>query len=1139
MDAQRVILGLDIGIGSVGWGLVQLTEKKYKDDQSGEENLRICGGKIIASGVRTFQLPQDEKGKSLAVKRGTARRSRMRIRRKRQRLKKLIALGQEFGLIDNHFTHERILKPHPGDQEQQWDIWWIRKEALSRKLTDTELFRILYHIAKHRGFYFHTKAEELGEANFDEDSSDPEKNEKGKIKKGLTRIRNKLKQGRWETVGQMFWEEFNQRQEQNKRKRNKEGDYHNSVHRLLLRDEIETIFDRQQKLFKNSKAQPALLKRYIEDILMHEEGHDDARLQKMMGRCELTRELCARTGRVCKPDCIACLCAPKESYTAERFSLFNRLNTLAFRDERRTNEMKPLNHDQRAKIAALAYNNAGGVTFAQIRRELGLHDDTHLRFNLCSYHEKNPEYKKITCSIKNGRFQFNKGHGVPIIETETGEIRILDEELKAIFRKKYKPNYSRITLYYSDIRKHLQNEEPFKNLNFRFLKLEKDYTQSADELGSQADYLKQFEEKELFIKLKGYHKIKKAVEQKCGNATWNQLSPDTATLDTIAEALTYHKSDQTRTVYLKERNITDEKVIDAVLTLNMQKLARYSKEALTNLLQYMDNGTGMLFHEAKEKCGYGKTIYKKQAILEPYGGFYEKNPVVARVFSQTRKVVNALVRKYGKTYPIDQIHIEVATELANSKQRKLSIAMGQKRYREEKEAAKIRCREKGLDPDEGQTLLMFRLAEQQLNRCPYTQTPISFEQTGSRGEVYIMDCEIDHVIPMSRSFNDSLNNKVLCTQKANQDKRDRIPFEWFEEQYGKDSQEWADFERWVKKLYGMPYSKRVNLTRKSWTDKDKEKFITRNLNDTRYAAREVADYLRKYFDFSKSKRDDIKEVSRIQLRSGGITAFLRHIWGLNKNREENDLHHAVDALVVACSTYGHVYLVSNLARQMERKGKNWFRHFDFLREQFKPWPSVREDIQNAVNHIFVSRMPRHTVTEAGHKETIYALDADTKENPKKRVISVNHGFAEMGPIVRADLYADKNGKNYVVPLYAVDFAANKPLPNRYICNTTYDKWPTTEEKGLTFKFSLFKDDLVEIDGIKYYIRHINSDGRIAVKKIDGSGFKEGEKDRISYKTVKLKKYSVDILGNYKEIKQEKRLGNKYEKTKNPHKKTSL
>ncbi len=80
----------------------------------------------------------------------------------------------------------------------------------------------------------------------------------------------------------------------------------------------------------------------------------------------------------------------------------------------------------------------------------------------------------------------------------------------------------------------------------------------------------------------------------------------------------------------------------------------------------------------------------------------------------------------------------------------------------------------------------------------------------------------------------------------------------------------------------------------------------------RYAARHVADYLRKYFDFSKSERDDIKDVSRIQLRSGSITAFLRHMWGLSKDRDENDLHHATDALVVACSTYGHVYLVACL-----------------------------------------------------------------------------------------------------------------------------------------------------------------------------------------------------------------------------------
>lgn len=1099
MNKERIVLGLDIGVGSIGWGLVQIREEEYcdeREDRTIDKKYRITDGKIIDMGVRTFQIPQDRQKKSLALQRGTARRSRKTTRRKAQRLKRLIKLAKEFNLIDNNFNRDEIIKPQKGDKESKWDIWFIRKEALERQITDTELFRVLYHIAKHRGFFFHTKEEEIQK----EDS----KSEAGEVKKGLARIRKKLEDGGWETIGQMFCDEFKQTNKKYKRKRNTQDKYENAIHRSLLKEEIEIIFDKQQKL-GNSRAKEELKQRYIDDILMKEEGIDDERLQKMMSKCEFI------PGK---------LCAPKESYTAERRSFFDRLNTLELVDTQNKDKHLKLDDKQRDKIEALAYKNSK-VTFAQIRKELDLENDLDKQLNLCSYKGKDPEYKKkLTCEIKNGQLQFDEKHKVTIVDINTGEVKVLEKEIKKIFNsKKLWPNSKNIYVYYSDIRKQL-------NLSgdFRFADL-KGYTKSAAELGSESKYIKQFED-DTFIELKGYHKIRKAVEN-CDKNKWDELAGDTNKLDIIAEALVYHKSDETRTDYLKENGIIDEDIINAVLTINMKQVANHSKEALKKLLEYME--TGDLFHEAKEKAGFGGIEYEKQAILKPYGGFFENNPVVARVISQTRKLVNALVRKYQKQFPIDQIHIEVATELASSEKRKNQIRQGQNRYREDKKAAAERCREWKLDPEEGQNLLMFRLAEQQNYFCPYTGTKITLYPTGAVNEVYIKECEIDHILPMSRSFNDSLNNKVLCTQKSNKDKRDRIPFEWFEDIYGKDSLQWMEFENRVKKMYGMPYPKRKNLIRKSWTEKDKERFLSRNLNDTRYATRHIADYLRKYFDFSKSQRDDIKDVSRIQLRSGGITAFLRHMWGLNKNRGENDLHHAVDALVVACSTYGHVYLVSNLAKQIERKGKNWYKHFG--RDKFKPWDNIRGDIQAAVNKIFVSRMPRHTVTAAAHKETILSK----AEATKKRVIEINRGYAEMGDMVRADVFVDEAGKNYVVPIYSVDIFTKKPLRDKYVPHNRslpYEQWPSIVDNNLKFKFSLFKDDLISINGKMYYVDFIGGTRtNIEVKNINGAIFKS-TKDKtrsMAYRKVKLKKFSVDILGNYKEVKQEKRLGNRFEK----------
>lgn len=1120
MNAERVVLGLDIGVGSVGWGLVRLKEEKYPDEKPDGtivDKYRIVDGKIIDCGVRTFQPPHDKDNKSLAKHRGGARRCRRTIRRKAKRLKELITLAKEFNLIGDNFNRDEFFKPKHIKKEihkfknEKRDIWRIRAEALGRKLTDEEFFRILYHIAKHRGFFFHTTAEELQE--------EEKKSEAGEVKKGLAKIKKKLEQGGWKTVGQMFYEEFRQTNKDNKRKRNTKDKYEHSIHRSLLGEEIEKIFEEQQK-FGNKKADKEFESRYINEVLMKEEGIDDDRLIRMMGKCKLTNQICA----------------PKESYTAERFALFNRLNTLELNDTKNKDKRLPLDDEQRDKIERLAYKNSK-VTFSQIRKELGLENDLDKQFNLCSYKENDPEYvTKLTCDIKDSKLQLDDKHKINAVDIRTGEVRDVSNEIKKLFEKKQTayPNSKKLYAYYSEIRKEINLSE---NIRFEcFMNGQKKkniYTKSEEELGSKAEYIRQFEDKDakgdVFVELSGYHKIRRAIEKYCGDGKWDGLSKDAEKLDIIAEALTYHKSDDTRKQHLKSNGITDKDIVNAVLTINMAKVDNHSKEAMRNLLKYMEGSEYLLYNEAKIKCGYDGEEYDKQEILQPYSGFFENNPVVARVFSQTRKLVNAIIRKYGNKQPIDQIHIEVATELANSERRKIEISQGQRRYKEEKELAAKRCREKGLDPEEGQNLLMFRLAEQQNYFCPYSGAKIALSPTGAANEVYIKDCEIDHIIPMSRSFNDSMNNKVLCTQQSNQNKRDRIPFEWFEENYGKDSDEWRVFESKVKKMYRIPYPKKRNLIRKSWTEKDKEKFLSRDLNDTRYAAREVANYLRRHFDFSKSERDDINELSRVQLRSGGITAFLRYMWGLNKDRDLNDLHHAIDALTVACSTYGHVYLVSNLAKEIERKGKNWYKHFG--RDKFKPWDNIREDIQDAVDKIFVSRMPRHTVTGAAHKDTVEKISNDKKIN--KRVMNINGGYAEMGEMVRADIYTDKNGKNYVVPIYSTDIFSKKPLPDKYIHknDAPYEQWPSAKDKGLKFRFSLFKDDLISLDGEKYYIAHVRGTrSKIVVKNIDGSSFENGtDKNEQAYRNSELKKYSVDILGNYKEVKQEKRLGSRYER----------
>lgn len=134
-------IGLDIGITSVGWAVLQ--------NNSQDEPVRITD-----LGVRIFDVAENPKnGDALAAPRRDARTTRRRLRRRRHRLERIKFLLQENGLIEMDYFMERYYKGNLPD------VYQLRYEGLDRKLKDEELAQVLIHIAKHRGFRSTRKAE--------------------------------------------------------------------------------------------------------------------------------------------------------------------------------------------------------------------------------------------------------------------------------------------------------------------------------------------------------------------------------------------------------------------------------------------------------------------------------------------------------------------------------------------------------------------------------------------------------------------------------------------------------------------------------------------------------------------------------------------------------------------------------------------------------------------------------------------------------------------------------------------------------------------------------------------------------------------------------------------------------------------
>ena len=134
-------IGLDIGIASVGWAVLENGE----DDEP---------KRIVDLGVRIFDVAEIPKtGASLAQPRREARTTRRRLRRRRHRLERIRYLLEQQGIIT-----EAELGVYYESGELP-SVYQLRAEALERKLNKKELAQILIHIAKHRGFKSTRKAE--------------------------------------------------------------------------------------------------------------------------------------------------------------------------------------------------------------------------------------------------------------------------------------------------------------------------------------------------------------------------------------------------------------------------------------------------------------------------------------------------------------------------------------------------------------------------------------------------------------------------------------------------------------------------------------------------------------------------------------------------------------------------------------------------------------------------------------------------------------------------------------------------------------------------------------------------------------------------------------------------------------------
>ncbi|PEF73667.1 type II CRISPR RNA-guided endonuclease Cas9 [Bacillus pseudomycoides] len=644
------------------------------------------------------------------------------------------------------------------------------------------------------------------------------------------------------------------------------------------------------------------------------------------------------------------------------------------------------------------------------------------------------------------------------------------------YKKKTIPEVS-----YYDIRKWLELDETiqFKGLNY-----------------DPNEELKKIEKKP-FINLKAFYEIKKVV---ANYAERTNEAFSTLDYDAIAYALTVYKTDKDIRSYLKKSNnlskrCYDDQLIEELFTLSYTKFGHLSFKAINHVLPIMQEGR--TYQEAIHQLGYDTTNLKNEnrSMFLPLIPDEITNPIVKRALTQARKVVNAIIRRYGSP---NSVHIELARELSKSHdERKKIMTAHDENYKKNKGAISILIENGILNPT-GYDIVRYKLWKEQGERCAYSLKeipPDTFfnELKKERNGSPIL--EVDHILPYSQSFIDSYHNKVLVYSDENRNKGNRIPYTYFLE----TNKDWEAFERYVRSNKLFSKKKREYLLKKAYLPRESELIKERHLNDTRYASTFLKNFIEQNLQFKEVEVNLRKK--RVQTVNGVITAHLRKRWGLEKNRQETYLHHAMDAIIVACTDH---HMVTRITEYYQIKESNKSVKKPYFP---MPWEGFRDELLSHLasqsiakkiseelkagyqssDYIFVSRMPKRSVTGAAHDQTIRrkgGIDKKGKtiiikrvrlkdikfdENGDFKMVGKEQDLATYEAIKQRYLEHRKNSKKaFETPLYKPSKKGTGNLIKRVKIEGQTKAFVREVNGGVAQNSDLVRVDLFEKDD-KYYM----------------------------------------------------------------------
>jgi CRISPR-associated endonuclease Csn1 len=468
----------------------------------------------------------------------------------------------------------------------------------------------------------------------------------------------------------------------------------------------------------------------------------------------------------------------------------------------------------------------------------------------------------------------------------------------------------------------------------------------------------------------------KKLRDALGEALWVELQDMPEQLDQIAHVISFHETADKIGVELRKLSLpagaADALLDDLAAFSRFKGAGHISTWAARTLIPHLE--AGLRYDQACEAVGYEhaasrwsrrEQVADKAAfnrLVEDMGKEIA-NPIARKSLTEGLKQLWAMRNRWGLP---DAVHIEMARDVGNSLEKRNEIKRGIDKNTAERERQRVEVRELlGIEDVSGDTLLRYRLWKEQAGRCPYTDKAIPATAIIATDNSH----QVDHILPWSRFGDDSYSNKVLCTAQANQGKKGQTPFEWIMTSQGEDA--WSTFLARIEENSAFRGAKKRNYVLKNAREAE-QRFRTRNLNDTRYAARLLAEAVKLFYP--EGDRQEKGGNRRVFTRPGGLTSALRHAWGVESlkkvdgKRVEDARHHALDALVVAAIGEWEVERLTRSYQEWEQKGLA-----RPLRQVDPPWgdaASFRREVKDAYDNVFVARPERRRARGEGHAATI-------------------------------------------------------------------------------------------------------------------------------------------------------------------------